>query len=120
MVADTAHFSGSNGRAYRWVRTGADGWRAELGSVTYLMRRIGRVNGFSTGTLIGILGALICGFAVYSHSFWTLCAGTLVMGIYNASGQYYRFAAADVASPDFKSKAISLVMAGGLVGLSRG
>lgn len=84
--------------------------------VSQLMRRIGRANGFSIGTLIGILGALICGFAVYSHSFWTLCAGTLVMGIYNASGQYYRFAAADVASIDFKSKAISLVMAGGLVG----
>lgn len=84
--------------------------------VSQLMRRIGRVNGFSIGTLIGILGALICGLAVYSHSFWTLCAGTLVMGIYNASGQYYRFAAADVASIDFKSKAISLVMAGGLVG----
>ena len=84
--------------------------------VSQLMRRVGRANGFSIGTLIGILGALICGFAVYSHSFWTLCAGTLVMGIYNASGQYYRFAAADVASADFKSKAISLVMAGGLVG----
>ena len=84
--------------------------------VSHLMRRIGRVNGFSLGTLIGILGALICGYAVYSHSFWTLCLGTLVMGIYNASGQYYRFAAADVASPDFKSTAISLVMAGGLVG----
>jgi len=84
--------------------------------VSQLMRRVGRVNGFSIGTLIGILGALICGFAVYSHSFWTLCAGTLVMGIYNASGQYYRFAAADAASSDLKSKAISLVMAGGLVG----
>ena len=84
--------------------------------ISQLMRRIGRVNGFSLGTLIGIVGALICGFAIYSHSFWTLCAGTLVMGIYNASVQYYRFAAADVASNDFRSKAISLVMAGGLVG----
>ena len=84
--------------------------------VSHLMRRVGRVNGFTIGTLIGILGALICGYAVYSGQFWMLCAGTLVMGIYNASGQYYRFAAADVASTDFKSKAISLVMAGGLVG----
>lgn len=84
--------------------------------VSHLMRRVGRVNGFSLGTLIGIFGAMICGYGVYSHSFWTLCLGTLVMGIYNASGQYYRFAAADVASADFKSKAISLVMAGGLVG----
>ncbi len=84
--------------------------------MSHLMRRVGRVNGFSLGTLIGIFGAMICGYAVYNHSFWTLCLGTLVMGIYNASGQYYRFAAADVASADFKSKAISLVMAGGLVG----
>ncbi|MDH4150179.1 MAG: MFS transporter [Betaproteobacteria bacterium] len=84
--------------------------------VSHLMRRVGRVNGFMIGTLIGILGALICGFAVYSGDFWMLCMGTLIMGIYNASGQYYRFAAADVASTDFKSKAISLVMAGGLVG----
>ena len=84
--------------------------------VSHLMRRVGRINGFTIGTLIGILGALICGYAMYTQSFWTLCLGTLVMGIYNASGQYYRFAAADVASPDFKSMAISLVMAGGLVG----
>lgn len=84
--------------------------------MSQLMRRVGRVNGFSTGTLIGIIGALICGLAVWSHNFWLLCFGTLIMGIYNASGQYYRFAAADVASADFKSKAISLVMAGGLVG----
>jgi len=84
--------------------------------VSHLMRRVGRVNGFTLGTLIGILGAMICGYAVYSHAFWMLCLGTLVMGIYNASGQYYRFAAADVASADFRSKAISLVLAGGLVG----
>jgi len=45
-----------------------------------------------------------------------LCFGALVFGVYNAYGQYYRFAAADVASADFKSTAISLVLAGGLVG----
>ncbi len=45
-----------------------------------------------------------------------LCAGALVLGVYNATGQYYRFAAADSASIDFKSKAISLVLAGGMVG----
>lgn len=84
--------------------------------MSQLMRRVGRANGFSIGTLIGILGALVCGYAVYSHNFWLLCAGTLIMGIYNASGQYYRFAAADVSGSDFKSRAISLVMAGGLVG----
>ena len=42
VVGDTVAFASPNGRSYRWIRTGADGWRAELGSVSYLMKRIGR------------------------------------------------------------------------------
>jgi MFS family permease len=68
------------------------------------------------GTLWGVVGALICAGAVWLQSFWLLCFGALVFGVYNAYGQYYRFAAADVASADFKSTAISLVLAGGLLG----
>lgn len=81
-----------------------------------LMKRIGRRAGFTVGALIGMIGALICSLALYAGSFWLLCLGTLVFGVYNAVAQYYRFAAADAASADFKAKAISLVMAGGLVG----
>jgi MFS family permease len=80
------------------------------------MRRVGRQAGLMAGTLWGIVGALICAGAVWAQSFWLLCFGTLVFGAFNAYGQYYRFAAADVASGDFKSTAISLVLAGGLVG----
>ncbi|HEU4645221.1 MAG TPA: MFS transporter [Burkholderiales bacterium] len=80
------------------------------------MKRVGRQRGLTLGTLWGIAGALICAGAVWVQSFWLLCFGALVFGVYNAYGQYYRFAAADVASADFKSTAISLVLAGGLVG----
>jgi len=80
------------------------------------MRRVGRQAGLTAGTLWGIVGALICAGAVWVQGFWLLCFGTLVFGVYNAYGQYYRFAAADAAGPDFKSTAISLVLAGGLVG----
>jgi predicted MFS family arabinose efflux permease len=80
------------------------------------MKRVGRQRGLTAGTLWGIVGALICAGAVWQQSFLLLCFGTLVFGVYNAYGQYYRFAAADVAGPDFKSTAISLVLAGGLVG----
>ncbi|MGE5640887.1 MAG: MFS transporter [Clostridia bacterium] len=80
------------------------------------MRRVGRQKGLTSGTLWGIVGALICAGAVYAGNFWLLCLGTLVWGVYNAYGQYYRFAAADVASDSFKPTAISLVLAGGLVG----
>ncbi len=81
-----------------------------------LMRRLGRRAGFTLGAVFGMVGALICAYAAFSHDFWVLCAGALVLGIYNATGQYYRFAAADSASADFKSKAISLVLAGGIAG----
>jgi MFS family permease len=80
------------------------------------MKRVGRQRGMTLGTLWGVVGALICAGAVWLQSFWLLCCGALVFGTYNAYGQYYRFAAADAASADFKSTAISLVLAGGLVG----
>lgn len=80
------------------------------------MKRVGRQRGMTFGTLWGIVGALLCATAVALQSFWLLCFGTLVYGVYNAYGQYYRFAAADAASANFRSTAISLVLAGGLVG----
>jgi MFS family permease len=84
--------------------------------VSLLMKRIGRRPGFMIGAAFGIAGSAICAAAMHLGSFWMLCAGTLVAGAYNASGQLYRFAAADIASEQFKSRAISLVMAGGIVG----
>src|SRR5689334_18786036 len=80
------------------------------------MKLVGRQLGLTTGTFWAIAVALICAVAIVLQSFWLLCAGTLVWGVYNAYGQYYRFAAADAAPPDFRATAISLVLAGGLVG----
>lgn len=84
--------------------------------VSFMMKRFGRRAGFTLGAVCAILGSLLCAWAVYTHNFWLLCAGGLVLGIYFAAGQYYRFAAADAVPAGFKSKAISLVLAGGIVG----
>ena len=84
--------------------------------LSLLMKRIGRRAGFTMGGIGGILGSVLCASAVLAHNFWLLCAGTLVLGSYLAAGQFYRFAAADAAAPDFRSKAISLVLAGGILG----
>jgi MFS family permease len=81
-----------------------------------MMKRIGRRAGFTVGALVGMIGAAICALALQAGSFWLLCLGTTIFGVYNAVAQYYRFAAADAASADFRAKAISLVLAGGLVG----
>jgi MFS family permease len=80
------------------------------------MKRVGRQAGLIRGASVGILGAVICAAAVWQANFWLLCFGTLVWGSYNAFGQYYRFVAAEVAAPDFRASAVSLVLAGGLVG----
>ena len=80
------------------------------------MKSIGRRAGFQTGTAIGCVGAALCGLAIYLASFWQLCFGMMVMGSYTAFGKYYRFAAADAAIPSFRAKAISLTLAGGIIG----
>lgn len=84
--------------------------------LSFLMKRYGRRTGFTLGACCAIAGSLLCAMAIYLASFWLLCAGVLILGAYSAAGQYYRFAAADVAPADFKSMAISLVLAGGIVG----
>ena len=83
---------------------------------SFFMKRYGRQAGFQAGTAMGIVGAALACLAVWGHSFWLLCFAILVLGAYNAFGQYYRFAAADTASHDYKATAISLVMASGIVG----
>lgn len=80
------------------------------------MRKVGRQAGLIRGASIGILGALICAGAVWQANFWLLCFGTLVFGTFNSFGQYYRFVAAEVAPMEFRATAVSLVLAGGLVG----
>lgn len=83
---------------------------------SHLMQRIGRRAGFLIGTLCGLIGGAIATYGVYTRSMTLLCLGTFILGIYGAFGQFYRFAAADTAAPNFKANAISLVVAGGLVG----
>lgn len=81
-----------------------------------LMKTIGRRAGFQIGTTLGMFGALVCSLAMFISSFALLCAGMTVMGMYTAFGKYYRFAAADAASHSFRAKAISLTLAGGILG----
>lgn len=81
-----------------------------------LMARVGRRAAFAVGIVCGMLGAIVCAYATHAHEFWLLCAGSMIVGVYGAFSQYHRFAAADVAPPEFLSRAVSLVLAGGVVG----
>jgi MFS family permease len=83
---------------------------------SFFMKRHGRRAGFLLGASVGIVGGAVCVIAILLQSFALLLGGLLLYGAYNAFGQYYRFAAADVAPPDDRSRAISLTLAGGIVG----
>jgi MFS family permease len=80
-----------------------------------LMGRFGRRPGFLLAALTGALGAALAVHAIEVKSFALFCASAALTGIYMSGHNFYRFAAADLASEDFRPKAISWVMAGGLV-----
>ena len=82
--------------------------------------RWGRKVSFQIGLAVAVLSALLCAVAAFAGNFWLLCTATLVAGYYSANGQLYRFAAAELAAPDYREKAVSLVLAGGLLGAIAG
>lgn len=86
-------------------------WATPMSAV---MQRFGRRVGFFVGTTGGTLGAVICAYALTQSSFALFLLGSFFTGIYMSAQGFYRFAAADTASPEFRPKAISYVMAGGL------
>lgn len=79
------------------------------------MARYGRRAGFVVGTMGGALGAAIGAYGLMQSSFLLFVIGALFSGMYMSAQGFYRFAAADTASEAFRPKAISWVMAGGLL-----
>jgi MFS family permease len=88
-------------------------WAGTL-PVGFLVRRFGRRSAYQIGAAVGCLAGLIGYTAVIEGSFALYLAATFCAGLYQASHQSYRFAAADTAGGDFKGKAVSWVLAGGL------
>lgn len=80
-----------------------------------IIRRLGQRDGFMTGTIVTALGGLVATLALFYASFWLFAFGLLVIGIGGAFVQQFRFAAADNAPAEFKARAISFVLAGGIV-----
>ncbi|HET7834859.1 MAG TPA: MFS transporter [Variovorax sp.] len=90
------------------------------GLVARTQQRWGRRRSFQIGIAVAFGSALLCAQAAVWQNFWLLCAATVVAGYYNANASLYRFAAAELAQPEWREKAVSLVMAGGLLGAVAG
>ena len=109
------------------------GWMATLPVMGYVVggalstplvarsqARWGRQVSFQIGLGVAFFSALLCTWAAFAGSFWLLCSATLVAGYYSANGQLYRFAAAELTAVAFRERAVSLVLAGGLLGAIAG
>jgi MFS family permease len=82
---------------------------------SFFMWRFGRRAGFSLGAVLGCIAGGLGLQAIIAESFILFCVSSIVFGAFSAHVQFYRFAAADTASDAFRSRAISLVLAGGLL-----
>ncbi|MFI3903152.1 MFS transporter [Ochrobactrum sp. S1502_03] len=81
----------------------------------FVMRTVGRRNGYLLGACFGMAAGLIAALGIFSTSFLIFCLGTFTAGFYAAYVQSYRFAATDAATGTLKARAISYVMIGGLI-----
>ena len=80
-----------------------------------LMLRIGRRNGFLLGALFGSLSGAVAALAVIWESFALFCLGVALWGLFTAFAQFYRYAAAEGVPPGLRSRAISAVVASGII-----
>jgi MFS family permease len=90
------------------------------GLVAKHQRAWGRKRAFQAGLCVAILSTGLCAFAAVTHQFWLLVGATMLAGYYNANAGLYRFAATEIVAPRFKERAISWVLAGGIIGAVAG
>src|SRR4051812_45563960 len=83
-------------------------------------RAWGRKRTFQLGLLVAIASTALCAWSAWKGQFWWLTAATLLAGYYNSNAGLYRFAATELVAPDFKERAISWVLAGGILGAVSG
>ncbi len=96
--------------ALQWAGTAMATLPASL-----LMARWGRRAGFAVGAVIGIVGASISAYALWSGAFALFAVGMCLLGAHIGFGNYYRYAAAEVAPITLRSTAIGLVLGGGVI-----
>ena len=90
------------------------------GLVARHQRAWGRKRAFQAGLCVAILSSALCAYAAVTHQFWLLVGATVLAGYYNANAGLYRFAATEIVAPRFKERAISWVLAGGIIGAVAG
>ena len=82
---------------------------------SFLMARIGRRGGFLLGATLGMAGAALGLYGILAGDFALFCVAAALIGLFTGIGNYFRFAAVDAASAAYRARAISYVLAGGVI-----
>jgi MFS family permease len=90
------------------------------GLVARHQRAWGRRRAFQVGLAVAMATTALCAWAALQRQFWVLVVATALAGYYNANAGLYRFAATEIVAPEFKERAISWVLAGGILGAVAG
>lgn len=83
--------------------------------ISLFMKKHGRRIGFWLGAVFGLIGTSIAGYAIFMKSFLLYCVGLSFVGMFHGTSVFFRFAATEIASDEFKNRAISYVVAGGII-----
>ena len=116
IMASLVGYRLSGTRAEHAADGDPDGRRHErLDRSRLCLPRLGRRGGFWLGCAIMMCGSLTFALGIYTGNFVIYCLGAIPAGFGFGISQHLRFAAAEVADPHAKARAISLVLAGGVV-----
>ncbi len=88
--------------------------------VAWLQARLGRKRSFQLGLVVAAGAAGLCAWAAATQQFWLLVAATVLAGFYSANGALYRFAGPELVPASHKERALSWVLAGGIIGAFAG
>jgi MFS family permease len=96
------------------------GGALSAGLVARSQARLGRQRSFQIGLVVAALACGLCAWAAHQQNFWLVVAGTVMAGYYAANGALYRFTGPELVAPAQREKALSLVLAGGILGAYAG
>jgi MFS family permease len=83
--------------------------------IAIVARYTGQKASFMVGSMLAATGGAVAAVSLLKNSFWLFALGLLLIGMSSGFLQKFRFAAADASPSFFKAKAISWILAGGIV-----
>ena len=88
---------------------------ASVHPLSMIMQNYGRRTGLFLGAVCGVAGGLLLSVGIYIGAFWLVAAAPFLIGTYQASAMYYRYAALETVDAAHKGRAAALVVGGGVL-----